>query len=300
MKPLFSSILLFTTIPLFISCTNPSPTNSLKREFPQGQWSWEKKILGNKQKITVREIWKVDAKKGKYSVSLTHFRLGRSASDFPCSGSPSYSTHAKYNFPILKVTSGFITLGKPTIKSVPSPCDEELPDRTNLQLKRLVGGRIAVIKAKNSHFIHPWTTRGVWSWKRVTPPKNRVDRKVEIEEWSLKQSKDGVISGFYDRIVIRSSAGERKYSCNGKKEIWFFSRYEVKGKIFENGRIKLSETGYLLPKNENCEPSRKRHLDSFTGILIGDTIHIKSKEEQIEQTLKRQYGFKSEKNRSNK
>ncbi|MBU1535887.1 hypothetical protein KKF84_11250, partial [Myxococcota bacterium] len=82
----------------------------------------------------------------------------------------------------------------------------------------------------------------------------------------------------------------RAYSCNAKEEIWFFERYTVSGKIEENGTLSLKETAYQIPANDACEPTGARYLDSFTGILAGDTVRLKSNEDKIEQTLERKYG----------
>jgi hypothetical protein len=271
------------------SCQNRKTTPVRKKTFPTGKWSWQKENNTKNEKIISREIWQIQKSGKKFKVNLTLFNLGVSKTNFTCNGAKVFNIKAKYTFKKVSLIKNNLFLENPVIKKNSSPCSANLPTYKKVKINSLIGNRLFLMNDKKGKELNRHKIEGVWVWRRNSPVKNTPDQKIEIEEWVLNE-KNGVITGYYNRIVMRLSSDDRKFSCNGKKAISFFARYDVEGKLFENGQITLKEIKYYIPKNDDCEPSGERHLDSFKGVFFGDKIKLKSTEDEVEQTLVRRYG----------
>ncbi|MBU1218713.1 hypothetical protein KKF34_12600 [Myxococcota bacterium] len=256
-----------------------------------GKYSYQKITQSGKEKIIDREYWNLDTSSGKLAISLELIRMGYSQGVFPCNGSPSYTLKIGYRIKDYEIKGNVLTVKGFVKENTPSPCDGELPDLKNIQLEFLQGKRIFIKgnEKYTSHVLHKHGIEGTWIYNRSSRVENSSDNKYENEEWYLTQLKDGTIKGYQNRRETRISGDSEAFSCNGEKKITLFARYEITGKIQDNGQVFLKETAYKVAGNDPCEPSGRRYLDTYQGILVGDKLIIKSTESSAEQELQRSY-----------
>ncbi len=264
----------------------------------KGMYSHEIKTNVRGKSVILRRYLRLSGSAAAPQVTLEEERMGYALNGFSCSGSSSFSTSFTATFPEAAVRDGVLYLGAPEVRAKPNPCNES-PDLSGISLTLLSQHRIGFQQKGRRVFFHLLSPQGTWRWSRLTPlgpgegARGPGDTKLELEEWTLRLKRPGELVGHYDRIVVRKS-NSINYTCNGAKEIWFFARYRVKGKITPRGKITLREISVVLPRHEKCEPSRQRYLDRMEGVLVGDTIHLKSVQDKVEQTLKRDYGVRSD------
>ena len=126
---------------------------------------------------------------------------------------------------------------------------------------------------------------------RRSTPTAAEEQKVEVELWTLHLEGTDRVTGHYDRMEIRESSDNSTFACNGRKEIVIFTRYRVEGSFLPNGQIKLRETSYSTQNHHPCERTEKRYLDTYSGILIGDSIRLKTRDDDVDQVLNRRHGL---------
>ncbi len=246
--------------------------------------------------ITSREIWSLPGEGGDLrNLVVTLTRLGKARTIFSCNNTNAYEVMVVYQLTAEPNSDGTWKIVKEQKRHTPGACDGELPKYVGTTL-RLAGpegpGKSYLVhtRALKNRILWPHTPAGSWVYRRSTPTAAE-EQKVELELWTLDQVGADRITGHYDRMEIRESTNNQPYECNGRKEIVIFTRYRVEGTFQPNGQIKLHETGFSTQSNHPCERTEKRYLDTYSGILIGDSIRLKTRDDDVDQVLNRRHGL---------
>ncbi|MBN2723795.1 MAG: hypothetical protein JXR95_06975 [Deltaproteobacteria bacterium] len=267
--------------------STPSPYGEIG-----GRYSYQTTVSAGKERVIIREYWSIVPENDSLSIDVKYSKLGYTIGSFPCNGSSSYNVNVDYKITDFKVVGSKIIILKAEKKHTPGACDGDIPDFSGTTVELLQGKRLFVSggKLKNRHTLYEHSVGGSWMWTRQSRISGSNDSKYEVENWYLTQTSENTIKGYYERTETRLSGDGEKFSCNGETRVVLFSRYSVEGKITPTGEVNLKETGYTVAGNDPCEPSGKRYLDTFSGILVGNKLIIKSPESSVEQELIRSFG----------
>ncbi len=246
--------------------------------------------------VTTREVWSLPGTGGDLrNLVVTYTRLGKSRTIFSCNNTNAYEVMVIYQLTAEPAADGSWKIVKEEKKHTPAACDGELPKYVGTTL-RLAGPEgpgmqyLVHARAGKNRILWSHTPSGSWVYRRSTPTQAE-EQKVELELWTLQLAGTDRVTGHYDRMEIRETTNGQTFTCNGRKEIVLFTRFTVEGTFQPNGQIKLRETGYATQSHHPCERSEKRYLDTYSGILIGDTIRLKTRDDDVEQVLNRRHGL---------
>ncbi|MBU1068115.1 hypothetical protein KJ975_00970 [Myxococcota bacterium] len=246
--------------------------------------------------LTTREVWSLPGTGGDLrNLVVTYTRLGKSRTIFSCNNTNAYEVLVVYQLTAEPAADGSWKIMKEEKKHTQAACDGELPKYVGTTL-RLAGpdgpGMPYLVHARagKSRILWSHAPSGSWIYRRSTPTQSE-EQKVELELWTLQLLGTDRVTGYYDRMEIRETTNGQTFACNGRKEIVLFTRFTVEGTFQPNGQIKLRETGYSTQSHHPCERTEKRYLDTYSGILIGDTIRLKTRDDDVEQVLNRRHGL---------
>jgi hypothetical protein len=246
--------------------------------------------------ITTREVWSLPAAGGDLrNLVVTFTRLGKSRTIFSCNNTNAFEVRLTYHLTAEPAADGSWKIVSGNRQHTPGACDGELPDFTGTTLV-LAGpsgpGQAYLLhgRAGKNRILWPHTPEGSWVYRRSTPTASE-EQKMELEMWTLRLADDGGVSGHYDRMELRESTNSSNFACNGRKEIVLFTRYTVAGTFLPNGQLRLRETGYSTQGDHPCDRTGQRYLDTYSGVLIGDSIRLKTRDDDVEQVLNRRHGL---------
>ncbi len=280
------------------SATPKTPQPVEKTETEPERFSLQNEVTEAGETHTSREVWSLLPGTGtRRYVQVMFTRLGRSRTIFTCNNNNTYEVFANYQLTSERQPDGSFKVVNVEKKHQPGPCDGELPDFVE-STWRLAGppetGRHGnyLIHRENERDRILWahTPTGSWVYRRLTPV-SPSEQKVELELWSLVLSGKDRVTGHYDRVEIRESSDRHPFSCNGQNQIILFTRFQVEGKFLSNGQIRLQETRFFTPQHHPCDRTSRRYMDTYSGILIGDTIRLKTRDDDLEQILNRRHGL---------
>ena len=246
--------------------------------------------------VTTREVWSLPGAGGDLrNLVVTFTRLGKSRTIFSCNNTNAYELRVVYHLTAEPARDGSWKIVSERRQHTPGACDGELPvfRDTSLALAGPEASDQAYLvhaRAGKNRILWPHTPAGSWLYRRSTPTAAE-EQKVELELWTLRALDGGKIAGHYDRMEIRESTNASNFACNGRKEIVLFTRYTVEGTFLPNGQLRLRETGYSTQLHHPCDRTEKRYLDTYSGVLIGDTIRLKTRDDDVEQVLNRRHGL---------
>ncbi len=246
--------------------------------------------------VTTREVWSLPVAGGDLrNLVVTFTRLGKSRTIFSCNNTNAYEVRVVYHLTARPAADGSWKIVSERRQHTPGACDGELPvfGGTTLALAGPEAPDQAYLVhtlTGKSRILWPHTPAGSWLYRRSTPTAAE-EQKVELELWTLRTLDGGRIAGHYDRMEIRESTNSSNFACNGRKEIVLFTRYTVEGTFLPNGQLRLRETGYSTQHHHPCDRTEKRFLDTYSGVLIGDTIRLKTRDDDVEQVLNRRHGL---------
>jgi hypothetical protein len=121
---------------------------------------------------------------------------------------------------------------------------------------------------------------GIWDWS-FRSRDDQGDERLEQEEWHLSQ-KNGVVEGYYDRIVDMKSLDDRLFRCNQKVSFTKYTRVRLAGRI-EGMRVVLREVAFEA-KPGPCDDGA-RNLVEYWGVLTGPHLSLRWGSEAGQQTL---------------
>lgn len=277
------------------ACRTPAPRTVAVTPPERLLFSRESENTQTGDTITTREIWSLPGVgQDLRSITVTYAKFGKARTSFQCNNASSFEVRVVYQLQGRMERNGAWRITKEQKRYTPGACDGDIPSFLGVRIQILgtgtLGSYLVVEKAGHTSLLWAHTPAGSWEWRRTTPVEQN-DQKIEYEIWDLQVGDDGVIHGFCDRMEIRRSLGQQTFACNGGQEIVLFTRYRLTGRFWLNGQIELREMGYTTQNRHPCDRSEKRYLDTYTGVLMGDSIHLKTRGDDAEQVLTRRHGL---------
>lgn len=259
-------------------------------------FSTEKENTETGDTITTREVWSLPGVgQDLRTVTVTYAKLGKARTTFQCNNASSFEVRVTYQLQARPESDGAWRITGERRQYTPGACDGDIPSFQGVRLHVLGTGAsqdryLAVESSGQTRLLWAHTPAGSWEWRRVTPLE-QDEQKIEYEVWDLHVDSDGSVQGTCDRMEVRRSTNEQTFACSGSRDILLFTRYRLMGRFWANGQIELRETGYTTQNRHPCDRSEKRYLDTYTGVLMGDKIHLKTRGDDAEQELTRRHGL---------
>ncbi len=259
-------------------------------------FSLQSEDTGTGDTITTREVWSLPGVgQDLRSITVTYAKMGKARTAFQCNNASSFEVRVVYQLQARLDDDGAWRITGEQKRYTPGACDGDIPSFLGVRLHVMgpnVPGRqyLALEQSGKTRLLWAHTPAGSWVWRRVTPVE-QDEQKIEYEVWDLEMNADGTIGGTCDRMEIRRSTSDQTFACSRRSDIVLFTRYRLVGRFWPNGQIELRETGFTTQNRHPCDRSEKRYLDTYTGVLMGDGIHLKTRGDDAEQVLTRRHGL---------
>jgi hypothetical protein len=261
----------------------PQPPHPSVEEY-LGHYSYSESSQHDGAKRIDHEEWDVTGEgktlRATYKRSVTF--LSSNAEPFACRQALYYRLQATYQLEG-RLTSEGITLEETDVRTTPSPCERGTRPLVRYRGKRVDGGLLLrwhggeqlllrTSPAMATPPAHNSAVTGKWMWKNRLPLDSDQVR-VELETWTLNEAADGAIKGSYERLVTAYTQSGEPIPCAGAHRYSFRDRYSVSG-TRRAAQIEIHEIRALESTSHPCLATKRRHRDSGTGHLMGDSLVI--------------------------